>query len=42
MTPELFSHTTIKDVEHDLTGFNGKTATAYWLEDGKVKFTFNE
>ena len=41
MTPETFAHTKIKDVKFDFEGFHGRSRTAYWMEDGKVKYTFS-
>lgn len=41
MTPEIFSHSGIKGATYDYDGFLDKSDTAYWMEDGKVKYSFN-
>lgn len=41
MTPETFEHSKIKDAKFDYEGFHGKRRTAYWMQEGKVKYTFS-
>lgn len=40
MSAESFKHTKVKGAKYDYDGFLDKSKNAYWLENGKVKYTF--